>query len=110
MYASPTTLHQHFPKLVFTVALRLGMLVVICSSAAFAQIGGIDSDPGDRGTGGVSMIQGNIFVPGGRRLDRRAKVKLRSAIGGAEQYQLSDDSGSFTFRRLSGGSYTLTVD
>jgi Flp pilus assembly protein TadD len=89
---------------------RLGLLIAIFSSTAIAQIGGIDPDPGDRGTGGVNTIQGNIFLPGGRRLDRRAKVKLRSSIGGAEQFQLSDDSGAFSFRRLVGGTYTLTVD
>ena len=110
MYASLASFRQHLSNLAFPVALRLGLLVAICYSTAFAQIGGIDSDPGDRGTGGVNVIQGNIFIPGGRRLDYRAKVKLRSAIGGAEQYQLSDDSGAFSFRRLVGGSYTLTVD
>lgn len=110
MYASIATTVHPFSKLSLPAALRLTLFIAVCSSTAFAQIGGIDSDPGDRGTGGVNMIQGNIFVPGGRRLDHRAKVTLRSAIGGAEQYQLSDDSGSFSFRRLVGGSYTLTVD
>jgi tetratricopeptide (TPR) repeat protein len=110
MYTSLASLHQLFSRLALPVAFRLGLLIAVGSSTAFAQIGGIDSDPGDRGTGGVNVIQGNIFLPGGRRLDRRAQVKLRNAIGGAEQYQLSDDSGAFSFRRLIGGSYTLTVD
>lgn len=110
MHTSLARLHTIFFRFAVQVALRLGLLIVICAAPAFAQIGGIDSDPGDRGTGGVNMIQGNIFLPGGRRLDRRAQVKLRNSIGGAEQYQLSDDSGSFSFRRLIGGSYTLTVD
>ncbi|HXF38762.1 MAG TPA: tetratricopeptide repeat protein [Blastocatellia bacterium] len=110
MYTSIASLQKLSSGLAMCVALRLGMLIVICSAPAFAQIGGIDSDPGDRGTGGVNMIQGNIFLPGGRRLDRRAQVKLRNSIGGAEQYQLSDDSGSFSFRKLIGGSYTLIVD
>ncbi|HSB08592.1 MAG TPA: tetratricopeptide repeat protein [Blastocatellia bacterium] len=109
MYTSLAPFQRLVSRLPLRFALRLG-LIAICSSTAFAQIGGIDSDPGDRGTGGVNMIQGNIFLPGGRRLDRRAQVKLRSAIGGAEQYQLSDDSGAFSFRRLIGGTYTLTVD
>jgi tetratricopeptide (TPR) repeat protein len=73
-------------------------------------MGGIDTDPGDRGTGGTNVIQGRIFLPSGRRLDRRAQVKLRSSTGGAEQYQLSDDTGAFSFRRLTGGSYTLNID
>jgi len=110
MYTSVASVRRSFHNCDFAVVLRLSLLMAVCASTAFAQIGGIDPDPGDRGTGGVNVIQGNIFVPGGRRLDRRAKVKLRSAIGGAEQYQLSDDSGAFSFRRLVGGSYTLTID
>ena len=110
MNTSLASLRHFLSTLAYPSAIRLGLLIAVFSSTAFAQIGGIDPDPGDRGTGGVNVIQGNIFVPGGRRLDRRAKVKLRSAIGGAEQYQLSDDSGAFSFRRLVGGSYTLTID
>ena len=85
--------------------------VLIASSAApvRAQVGGIDSDPADPGTGGKSSIQGRIFVRGGGRLDRPAKVKLRSLNSG-DQYLLADDSGAFTFRRLRGGSYTVIVD
>jgi Tfp pilus assembly protein PilF len=110
MYTSLVSLCQHFSMFALCVAPRVGLLIAICASTALAQIGGIDSDPGDRGTGGVNIIQGNIFLPGGRRLDRRAQVKLRGAVGGGEQYQLSDDSGAFSFRRLNGGTYTLTVD
>lgn len=101
---------QYFSGSAFTKVLLLSMLTAVCSSPAFAQIGGIDPDPGDRGTGGINTIQGNIFLPGGRRLGHRAQVKLRSVIGGIEQFQLSDDSGAFSFRRLNGGTYTLTID
>lgn len=76
---------------------------------ALAQVGGIDSDPGDRGTGGQNTIQGTIFVSTGRKLDRRVKVKLTGLAGG-EQFQMSDDNGAFTFRRLQGGKYTVVVD
>jgi tetratricopeptide (TPR) repeat protein len=79
------------------------------SPPAQAQMGGIDTDPGDRGTGGRSQIQGTVYYPGGRRLDRRVKVRLRS-IAAAEQFTLTDDSGAFTFRRLKGGSYTVVIE
>ncbi len=85
------------------------LLLVLCGQPAQAQIGGIDPDPGDPGTGGKSTIQGSIFLPGGRRLDRRAKVKLVS-VGSGERFQMSDDTGAFSFRRLSSGTYTITVD
>lgn len=84
-------------------------LLALCATSATAQMGGIDTDPGDPGTGGKNTIQGNIYYPGGRRLDRRAKVKLRSILG-IEQFTLTDDSGAFAFRRLKGGTYVITVD
>jgi Tfp pilus assembly protein PilF len=84
-------------------------LIALGASAAHAQVGGVDSDPGDPGTGGKNTIQGRIYVRGGTKLDRRAKVKLRGLASG-EQFVMSDDSGTFSFRRLIGGSYTIVVD
>lgn len=84
------------------------LLIAFFVSSARAQVGGIDPDPGDPGTGGRNTIQGTIFLANGRRLDRRAKVRLRSMNG--DQFVMSDDSGAFSFRRLKGGSYTISVD
>lgn len=81
----------------------------VLTATARAQVGGIDPDPGDPGTGGKNTIQGRIFLPGGQRLDRRVKVKLRG-LASSEQFQMSDDNGQFSFRRLQGGTYTLVVD
>jgi tetratricopeptide (TPR) repeat protein len=89
--------------------LAAAVLAAVCTTTALAQVGGIDTDPGDRGTGGKNTIQGTIFLPGGQRLDRRVKVKLTGLASG-EQFQMSDDSGSFTFRRLQGGRYVVVVD
>jgi len=85
------------------------LLMTVYKATAFAQMGGIDGDPGDPGTGGKNTIQGTIFLASGQRLDRRVKVKL-TGLAGAEQFQMSDDSGSFSFRRLQGGKYTLVID
>src|SRR5215467_8639781 len=85
------------------------LLFSSCAATAFAQVGGIDSDPGDPGTGGRNSIQGTIFLPGGRHIDRRVKVKLTGLTGG-EQFRMSDDNGVFTFRRLQGGTYTVVID
>jgi Tfp pilus assembly protein PilF len=79
-----------------------------CAHSARAQVGGIDTDPGDPGTGGRNRISGTIFYGSGRRLDRRAKVRLRSLTG--DQFKMSDDSGAFSFMRLAGGTYTISVD
>jgi tetratricopeptide (TPR) repeat protein len=84
------------------------LFIALCLSPASAQMGGIDTDRGDLGTGGKNTIQGNVFYSNGRRMDRRVKVKLRSMFG--EQFRLSDDSGSFSFLRLKGATYTLVVE
>jgi Tfp pilus assembly protein PilF len=84
------------------------LFIAFCADASYAQIGGIDSDPGDPGTGGRNTIQGNVFFSNGRRADRRVKVRLRSISG--DQFTMSDDNGAFSFRRLQGGSYTVIVD
>lgn len=91
------------------VLLRVLLLIALAATSVSAQVGGIDPDPGDKGTGGRNSIQGRIFLPGGRKLDVRAKVRLRSTVGD-DQFQLSDDSGAFTFRRIRGGTYTVSVD
>jgi superkiller protein 3 len=87
------------------------VLVLLSAFAveANAQMGGVDPNPGDPGTGGRNIIQGSIFLPGGRRIDRRVKVKLIGLVGG-DQFRMSDDSGAFAFRRLQGGRYTVVVD
>jgi tetratricopeptide (TPR) repeat protein len=85
------------------------LIGAISATDARAQMGGIDPDPGDPGTGGRNTISGSIFLPGGRRLDRRAKVKLIGLSGG-DQFRLSDDTGAFSFTRLQGGRYTVVVD
>jgi tetratricopeptide (TPR) repeat protein len=84
------------------------LLVCLCATAARAQMGGIDSDPGDPGTGGKNAIKGNIYYESGRRLDRRVKVRLRGL--NTDNFALSDDSGAFTFWRLRDGTYTVIVD
>lgn len=85
------------------------LLTSLLATTAPAQVGGIDSDPGDPGTGGKNSIQGFMYYPSGRRLDKRVRVKL-STVGNGDLYTLSDDNGSFTFRRLVGGTYVLSFD
>ena len=101
-------LSRRFQRLSF-VLVTTGFLMLAVPSATYAQMGGIDPDPGDRGTGGRNTIEGRIYLPGGVKLNVRAKVKLRSSVGDS-MFQLSDDSGAFAFRRLRGGTYTVTVD
>jgi tetratricopeptide (TPR) repeat protein len=109
MFCSPAKRVYRRGSYTLTFALLAILITVVCSGAAQAQSEGIDTDPGDRGTGGRNNIQGTIYLPGGRRMDRRVKVKLRSNFSG-EQFQYSDENGTFMFRRLAGGAYTVTID
>ncbi|MET0650666.1 MAG: tetratricopeptide repeat protein [Pyrinomonadaceae bacterium] len=84
------------------------LLAGLCAAAARAQgEGGVES--GDLGTGGRHTIQGRLYLPTGRKLDRRLRVRL-SGVRGGENSTLTDDNGAFTFRRLTAGTYTLTVE
>jgi Tfp pilus assembly protein PilF len=85
------------------------LAVVLCAAAARAQTGDGLPDPGDLGTGGRHAIQGRLYLPSGRKLDRRLRVRLSGARGG-ENSTLTDDNGAFTFRRLTAGTYTVTVE
>jgi Tfp pilus assembly protein PilF len=84
------------------------LLTGLGAAAARAQTdGGVES--GDLGTGGRHTIQGRLYLPSGRKLDRRVRVRL-SGVRGGENSTLTDDNGAFTFRRLVAGTYTVTVE
>ncbi|HEX8146062.1 MAG TPA: tetratricopeptide repeat protein [Pyrinomonadaceae bacterium] len=80
----------------------------LCAAAARAQTGDGLPDPGEIGTGGRHVIQGRLYLPSGRKLDRRLRVRV-SGVGG-ERSTLTDDNGAFTFRRLTAGTYAVTVE
>jgi tetratricopeptide (TPR) repeat protein len=88
-------------------------MVMSCAlaAAAYSQSSnaGVDSDPGDPGTGGANTIDGKLYYPGGRKYDRRVDVRLTSVNGG-EHYTFTDTNGAFTFRRISPGSYHILID
>jgi Flp pilus assembly protein TadD len=89
--------------------LRVTLLALSLSFApALAQQdgGGLDTD--DLGTGGRHTIQGRLYLPSGRKLDRRLRVRLSGLRG--ENSTQTDDNGAFTFRRLTAGTYTVTVE
>jgi Tfp pilus assembly protein PilF len=94
--------------------IRRGLLVLIAVlwvlplfvSAASAQSGGgVDLT----GTGGRHTITGRIYYPSGRRSDSRLKIKLQTFNSG-ELSVFSDPNGSFSFKGLDPGSYTVIVE
>jgi hypothetical protein len=74
------------------------LALVVCAAAARAQNSDGDIESGDPGTGGRHTIRGRLYLPSGRKLDRRLRVRLSSVRGG-EFSTLTDDDGGFTFRR-----------
>ena len=83
------------------------LALFFCLTARAQGEGGVES--GDLGTGGRHTIQGRLYLPSGRKLDRRLRVRL-SGVRGGENSALTDDNGAFTFRRLTAGTYTVTVE
>jgi len=104
---SDTTFAKNFKgaSSLFSLLLIIG----VCAANALAQMGGIDSDPGSPGTGGRSTIEGRIYYPSGRNVDKRLKVKL-TGIRGGDFFTMADDTGAFSFRRVGGGTYVVSVD
>jgi len=86
-------------------------VVFLMAVAAHSQSsnGGIDTDPGDPGTGGVNSIDGKMYYPGGRIFDRRVEVRLKG-VGSGDHSTFTDSNGAFTFRRLSAGTYYIVID
>lgn len=82
------------------------LLLIAPSCPALAQGGGgVDMT----GTGGRHSIVGRIYFPSGTRADSRLKVKLESTRY-SELSVLADSNGSFAFRSLLPGSYTVVVE
>jgi hypothetical protein len=82
------------------------LLSVLIPTTCFSQSGGgVDT----LGTGGRHTISGRIYFPSGRRSDVRVKVKLQSLQSG-ELTVFSDVNGTFSFKGLEAGSYTVVVD
>jgi Flp pilus assembly protein TadD len=79
-------------------------LAFCCGAAARAQTG---TDV--IGNGGKHNIRGSIFLPSGRRADTGLKVRLVST-GNGDAVVFSDSKGSFDFRSLSPGSYTIIIE
>src|SRR5450432_749293 len=86
------------------------LLVTSFTAATFAQSDtGIDHDIGNPGLGGKNTIQGRIYYPSGKPLDRRVRVRVTSVRGGPAS-TMADDNGAFTISRLIEGTYDVTVE
>lgn len=85
-------------------ALLLVSLLIFSATKTEAQ--GIDYT----GNGGRHTITGRIFFPSGRRTDKLdVKVKLES-VNNAALSTFADANGSFSFRNLLPGTYTVVIE
>ena len=80
------------------------LLLLLPLARAGAQ-GGIDTT----GTNGRHTISGRIYFPSGRSADVQLRVKLESMNTGGLSI-LADSNGHFSFRGLSPGNYSITVE
>lgn len=85
------------------------LILTLLPLAARGQNSDLDSDIGNPGLGGVNKIQGRIYYPSGKPVDRRLRVKVSSVRGGPSSIT-TDDNGAFTIQRLPDGTYDLTVE
>lgn len=99
---------MYYPPRLFSPFCLL-LLISFVAVTSRAQMGGIDPEPHSPGTGGRSTIEGRIYYPSGRNVDKRLKVRLTGVRGG-DFFTFADDTGAFSFRRLAGGTYTVTVE
>lgn len=99
---------NYFPKLrrrfIFSLA-AVFTLTVFVSAASAQSGGGVDLT----GTGGRHSIQGRIYFPSGRRSDTRLRIRLQNFNSG-ELSVFSDPNGSFVFKGLEPGSYTVLIE
>ena len=97
----PTALF--FIRPLFTAVLGAAFLLI--SFVAIHAQGGIDYT----GTGGRHTIEGRIFYPSGRKADTPGiKISLETSSAGTLTV-FSDFSGTFSFRNLTAGSYTVVI-
>jgi len=102
-----------FSALAFRVAHRSLLLAFSCiclvGTASAQRVSMESSTAADIGTGGRYMIQGTVIFPSGQRVDRPLKIRLSTPTRG-DLITMTDTNGSFSFSRLTPGSYTIIID
>jgi len=81
----------------------------ILPASIFAQISSIPDSASQTNMGGQNSIIGTVFGPNGRPVETRVRVKLSSMTAG-DRITNTNENGSFAFRGLPTGGYTIAVD
>ncbi|MEO7659787.1 MAG: carboxypeptidase-like regulatory domain-containing protein, partial [Pyrinomonadaceae bacterium] len=61
------------------------------------------------GLGGQNSIIGTVFGPDGRPLENRVRIRLATMTSG-DRISTSSETGSFAFKGLPTGTYTIVID
>lgn len=96
---------NHIITPLYRYSVLLTLLVFSAAIAPAQSGGGIDST----GTGGRHAISGRLIFPSGQRADYQLKVKLETN-GEGDLTVLSDLNGTFSFRSLTAGTYTVVIE
>ena len=95
-----TTLNSSLICFVFAA-----VFVLVASNNCVAQ-GAVDYT----GNGGRHAIQGRIYFPSGRRADSPGLLVKLESVNNAPLSVFTDTSGSFAFKNLLAGSYTVVIE
>lgn len=88
----------------------VSVLLSLCfAGSVCAQISGISDTESQTGLGGMNSIVGTVFAPSGRPLASRVRIRLSTMTRGDRLFT-TNQNGSFAFRGLPAGSYTVTID
>lgn len=90
--------------------LAVGVFLSLClAGSVSAQVSGISDGESQTGLGGMNSIVGTVLSPAGRPVESRIRVKLSTMTRG-DRYFTTNQNGSFAFRGLPAGSYTVAID
>jgi Flp pilus assembly protein TadD len=104
--------HRRVPACSRSVRFALNLAVALTllpAAGAAADARGQGGNVDLAGTGGRHAIQGRLIFPSGKRADVRLKVRLEST-GFGDLTVVSDHNGTFWFRSLKAGNYTVVVE
>jgi Flp pilus assembly protein TadD len=89
--------------------LFLVFLPLCLSCTIFAQLSSLPSEAVDTGLGGTNAIVGTVLRPSGQRMGTQIKIRLMTMTRG-DRITMTDEYGSFSFRSLPPGNYTIVID
>jgi len=89
------------------LVLLAALLILVPSASALAQ--SVGSSRNLPSGGGTRIIKGRVYLPSGRPVESRLRVRLESP-NTTTQSAVTDSDGAFVFNGVEAGDYQLTVE